>query len=576
MDEVNPTINEPGHIRNITNNQICKKVCIFSWNSRGFSLEKQSFAKTLVSVLAGGKLPILCNQENFLLKENAYKISQTLPGFQVIFKPAIKNSHDIGRPKNGMFLAVPSSIQGQICDISPDYYRVQAVKIQSKSSSCLLLNTYLPCDPRTREEDPELLETLETIKDVVEQTDCRSVFWAGDVNADFIRQTNHTERVQVLVDELKLLTAWDRFEVDFTCTHEVAGQSYISKIDHFFWSDNIGQNVEDAGVIHHEDNTSDHNPIYCVLKSIDIEEETVEAKKAKPRPSWKKASVEDKTKYVNELKDILNHIEVPQSVLECKDLKCRDPDHLADLDLLAASVLGSVQQVAEETLPMSGGGGGGRDQEKRVPGWKQEVEPLRDKAYFWCQVWKSCGRPLNCEVHNIMKRSRNVYHLHLKKTRKAEDKIKKNKLLNACLGDGGNIFQEIKDMRRTNTSVASSIDGEKKNIANHFSSIYSRLYNSANDNDETREITEKVENLTTPDKLKDVEAVTSDIIKQAAQKLKPGKSDPSYSFSSDCIKHGPEVFYSILSIIYQGFMIHAHITKGLLISTLVPIVKDPM
>ena len=89
-----------------------------------------------------------------------------------------------------------------------------------------------------------------------------------------------------------------------------------------------------------------------------------------------------------------------------------------------------------------------------------------------------------------------MYHLHLKKTRKAEDKIKKNKLLNACLGDGGNIFEEIKEMRKTNKVVASSIDGNKNNIANHFSSIYSKLYNSANDNDETREITEKVENHT--------------------------------------------------------------------------------
>ena len=83
-------------------------------------------------------------------------------------------------------------------------------------------------------------------------------------------------------------------------------------------------------------------------------------------------------------------IEVPQSVVECKDLKCRDPDHLADLDLLAASVLGSVQEVAEMTLPMSGGGGGsGGEQEKRVPGWKEEEEPLREKAYFWSQVWTS-------------------------------------------------------------------------------------------------------------------------------------------------------------------------------------------
>ena len=56
---------------------------------------------------------------------------------------------------------------------------------------------------------------------------------------------------------------------------------------------------------------------------------------------------------------------------------------------------------------------------------------------------------------------------------------------------------------------------------------------------------------TTPDKLKDVEAVTPDIIEQAAQKLKQGKSDPSFSFSSDCIKYGPEVLYSILSVMYQ-------------------------
>ena len=378
------------------------------------------------------------------------------------------------------------------------------------------------------------------------------------------------------MEELRLLTAWERFEVDFTCTHEVAGQSYVSKIDHFFWSENLDRNVEDAGVIHHEDNTSDHNPIYCVLKSIDIEEETVEAQKAKPKPCWKKASIEDKNKYSDELKHTLEHSEIPQSVSECKDLKCRDPDHLADLDLLAASVLGSVQQVAEATLPMSGGGGSGGEQEKRVPGWKEEVEPFRDKAYFWCQVWKSCGRPLNCEVHRIMKRSRNIYHIQLKKTRKAEDRIKKNKLLNACLGDGGNIFEEIKSMRKTSKDVASSIDGEKKNIANHFSSIYSKLYNSANDNEEMIDITDKVEDLITPDKVKDVEAVTPEVIKQAAQKLKAGKSDPTFTFSSDCIKQGPEVLYSLLSRMYQGFMIHSHITKGLLISTLVPIVKDPM
>ena len=175
-----------------------------------------------------------------------------------------------------------------------------------------------------------------------------------------------------------------------------------------------------------------------------------------------------------------------------------------------------------------------------------------------------------------MKRSRNIYHLQLKKVRKSEDRIRKNKLLNACLGDGGNIFEEIKEMRKTKKVVASSIDGERKHIANHFSNIYSTLYNSAKDDDEMKDITEKVETLTTPDKISDIEAVTPGIIKEAALKLKPGKSDPTFSFSSDCFKHGPDNLYSVLSSMYKGFMTHAHITKGLLISTLVPIVKDPL
>ena len=167
-----------------------------------------------------------------------------------------------------MFLAVPSEIQGQIVDISPEFYRVQAIKIKFKTSSCLLINSYLPCDPRTRQEDPELRETLETIREVVEQSGCRSVIWAGDVNADFIRQTNHTENVKELVDELKLLTAWDRFDVDFTSTNEVAGETYVSKIDHFFWIEIMNDNVEEAGVIHSEDNTSDQNPIFLCAQEF--------------------------------------------------------------------------------------------------------------------------------------------------------------------------------------------------------------------------------------------------------------------------------------------------------------------
>ena len=74
------------------------KLCFLSYNSRGFGVQKQMMCKFLTSEgVVGDKTPILCNQENFLLKANSYKICQTLQGFHVFIKPAVKYSHDMIR-----------------------------------------------------------------------------------------------------------------------------------------------------------------------------------------------------------------------------------------------------------------------------------------------------------------------------------------------------------------------------------------------------------------------------------------------------------------------------------------------
>ena len=54
------------------------------------------------------------------------------------------------------------------------------------------------------------------------------------------------------------------------------------------------------------------------------------------------------------------------------------------------------------------------------------------------------------------------------------------------------------------------------------------------------------------------------------------KSDPTYSYSSDCIKNGPDSLFQHLSAALQAFLIHGHVTTFLLIATLVPIIKDKL
>ena len=150
------------------------------------------------------------------------------------------------------------------------------------------------------------------------------------------------------------------------------------------------------------------------------------------------------------------------------------------------------------------------------------------------------------------------------------------KLLSACLGEGGDLFKEIKALRKSDPVIATSMDGATENIPDHFGGIYSQLYNSANDTEKMEEVHAFVEAAVNSSHLDKVSLITPDILKEAASKLKPGKSDPLYSFSSDCFKHGPDPLYDHLGRIIRCCVVHAHVSQVLLLSTLIPLVKDKL
>ena len=62
--------------------------------------------------------------------------------------------------------------------------------------------------------------------------------------------------------------------------------------------------------------------------------------------------------------------------------------------------------------------------------------------------------------------------------------ISKNKLLDACINGNGDIFSEIKKLRKSKPVVATSMDGVKSDIPGHFRGIFSEIYNSADDKED--------------------------------------------------------------------------------------------
>ena len=189
-----------------------------SYNSRGFCTAKQDFCNILLSDnTVGSSVPILCNQENFILRANSYRINNALPGFYTVIKPAVKNNFDSGRPKNGMFIAVPDMYKNILEDVSPNYWRLQAVVLNCSNCRILLINSYFPVDPKTQNfDDSELLETLNHIRNVLNINDFNHVLWTGDINSDFLRNTGHVNIVKQFIEELNFQPSWTQFNVDFT------------------------------------------------------------------------------------------------------------------------------------------------------------------------------------------------------------------------------------------------------------------------------------------------------------------------------------------------------------------------
>ena len=73
-----------------------------------------------------------------------------------------------------------------------------------------------------------------------------------------------------------------------------------------------------------------------------------------------------------------------------------------------------------------------------------------------------------------------------------------------------------------------------------------------------------------------IEKVTPEVVKEAASNLKDSKSDPTFSFYSDCLKNGTDQLFQKLSLCLRSFLIHGHITYFLLLATLLPIIKNKL
>ena len=207
--------------------------------------------------------------------------------------------------------------------------------------------------------------------------------------------------------------------------------------------------------------------------------------------------------------------------------------------------------AVNECLPSAGWSKKKNDQRPLIPGWKKDIQPLKDSAMFWNAIWISAGKPLNTQLHNLMKTTRN--HFRMANT------LKKNSLLDACFENQNmDIFTEIKKLRKCSPTVATTIDGMRDDIPN-FANIYEDLYNCFGPK-EVQDFQLALKERINQSSMIDVLKVTPSVIAEAVLHLKAVKNDPVFEFSSDCIKNAPTLFYEHLALVFRSFLIHGNIS----------------
>ena len=104
------------------------------------------------------------------------------------------------------------------------------------------------------------------------------------------KNSTHVNIVRTFFEKNKLEIAWKNSPIDFTYTYSDENRTVHSTVDHFAFSEELSTKIIESGVLHLNENRSDHEPIYMVLNIENASQLLNSNKKVNSSENIKKAS----------------------------------------------------------------------------------------------------------------------------------------------------------------------------------------------------------------------------------------------------------------------------------------------
>lgn len=239
----------------------------------------------------------------------------------------------------------------------------------------------------------------------------------------------------------------------------------------------------------------------------------------------------------------------------------------------ANSLTQECLKAADDTIPRTCS----RKASHCVPGWTEQVKPLRDKSLFWHGMWVDCNRPREGAVADNMRRTRAAYHYAIRNVRKNENSIRCERMAEALLDDENrNFWTEVKKIRNSKVSRSNTVDGcgDAKLISQLFADKYRELYTCVSyDMQDMHKLVQTVNEKIDHAEYSSDFIIHMDEISIAVKKLKPHKSDGGAGLKSDHIIHAGSGILCHLAFLFSALLVHGIAPDEYIHSTIVPIPK---
>ena len=542
---------------------------VISYNSRGCT---NSFKRNYLSDVLS-RCEFLFLQEHWLAEGQLDSLNEVSHAHYATAISGFGNSEVLkGRPYGGCAIFWPRNLTARVDMIKTDSNRICALNVCDDINSLLFVNVYMPFESTDANYD-EFCCVLSQVMHIAEQFPDSHLILGGDFNVDFARRGLHAEFLEKLCSDNNLCLAVNHMSSTVDYTYNFCMQRF-SVLDHFVVSSVVFDScISSIGVMHDADNHSDHDPMQLTLHMDWNCRLNASSERAfHSRPAWFRASANQIDMYKNKLRDNVNSITLPTAALLCNDVWCCNAQHGETLKKYSSDIIRCCIEAASCTIPHTSTGKG-----KPVPGWDEYVAPFREKSILWHKMWIDCGRPHSGVVAEIMRRTRAAYHYAIRRVKKNETEIVRERFADMILQNKSRDFwSEVQRMKSSKTAVSATVDGVSgcNEIADMFANQYDELYSCvAYDSCELASLKNDINNRLCSQAYNQNSKVNFGDVNDAVQELKRGKRDGFSGLMSDHVINACDELFIHISLLLSSMLVHGTPSDDLLVSTIVPIPK---